>query len=176
MEQVKPCSRCKQVKPLSEFYPLKRSRDLVMSACKECWKERQRSINRLRAERPEIALPETVQCQTCKRELPASMFALNRTRARGCQSRCKDCHREQRYGLRPGEYDQRLDEQGGVCGICGDPPELGKQLEVDHSHDTNAVRGLLCGPCNRMLGAARDNAKTLLAAVEYLEGGGRSHG
>ena len=176
MEQSKQCKKREQVQPLSDFYPLKRNKTLAMAACKECWKEHQRNKNRLRAERPMIELPETVTCLTCKRDLPASMFALNRTRTRGCQSRCKDCHREQRYGLRPGEYDQRLTEQNGVCAICGNPPVPDKQLEVDHCHDTDTVRGLLCGPCNRMLGAARDNVKTLLAGVEYLEGGGLSHG
>lgn len=173
---MKPCSKCRRDLPLSEFYALKRHPTLKMSRCKECTKAHQRTVSRLRAEREIIVLPETVQCQTCKRELPASMFALNRTRARGCQSRCKDCHREQRYGLRPGEYDARLTDQNGTCAICHEPPVDGRQLEVDHCHDTNQVRGLLCGPCNRMLGAARDRVKTLLAAVDYLEGGGSRHG
>lgn len=173
---MKRCPHCELTKTLAEFYPLKRHPGLVMSWCIVCWKEKQQKISRLRAARETIELPESVVCQTCKRELPASMFALNRTRARGCQSRCKDCHREQRYGLRPGEYDARLTDQNGTCAICHEPPVDGRQLEVDHCHDTNQVRGLLCGPCNRMLGAARDRVKTLLAAVDYLEGGGSRHG
>ena len=169
---MKRCTRCGVTKSLDEFYHLKRAKDRHMSACIECWKAHVKSVNRLRAERPVVVLPETVECQTCHRVLPAQMFALNRTKARGCQSRCKDCHRERRYGLEPGEYDRRLAQQHGHCAICGQPPPQGKQLEVDHCHGLGHVRGLLCGPCNRMLGAARDSIATLEAAIEYLKGGG----
>ena len=169
---MKRCTKCGEEKPLDEFYRLKRARDRHMSACIECWKAYQKRKNQLRAARPTIVLPEAVRCQTCRRVLPADMFALNRTKTRGCQSRCKDCHRERRYGLRPNEYDERLLAQGGTCAICGQPPAEGKQLEVDHCHGAGRVRGLLCGPCNRMLGAARDNVATLEAAIEYLKGGG----
>lgn len=164
----KQCRTCKIVKLLSEFYPLKRHRTLTMSDCKECWKGRQRRINQNRAERDHIPLPESMVCFTCKHEKPIAAFARNRTRARGVQSRCRECHRDRRYGLRPGEYDDALARQNGVCAICTIPSEA--DLEVDHDHQTGAFRGLLCGPCNRMLGAARDCVKTLIAAAGYLEG------
>ena len=169
---MKKCQMCGVEKALDEFYRLKRAKDRHMSRCKVCWKARQRDINVRRAARPTVVLPETVLCLTCRRTLPAAMFALNRTRTRGCQSRCKDCHREKRYGLARGEYDLRLEAQSGLCAICEQPPVEGKQLEVDHCHGAGHVRGLLCGPCNRMLGAARDNVATLEAAIEYLKGGG----
>ena len=56
-------------------------------------------------------------------------------------------------------------EQGGVCAICGRPdPE-----HVDHSHETGAVRGILCFNCNGGLGQFRDSIDALLAAATYLE-------
>lgn len=165
------CTICKTDKPADEFYRRARGARL-MSRCKECWKQRQRDIGARRAERPTIELPAEIDCQTCHRILPVAMFALNNTKTRGVQSRCKDCHRDIRYKLEIGEYNRRLEEQGGVCAICKCEPPLNKQLEVDHCHLSDRVRGLLCGPCNRLLGAARDSVKTLLAAAEYLEGGG----
>ena len=36
-----------------------------------------------------------------------------------------------------------------VCEICGKPDDiLGRRLSVDHCHDTNTFRGLLCTKCN----------------------------
>jgi hypothetical protein len=166
------CHTCHTEKPASEFYLRARGARL-MSRCKDCWKARQRRVTALRNQRSELPTPpETLECLHCRRVLPRAAFAANRTTARGFQSRCRDCHREQRYGMSRGEYAQRLDDQRGVCAICGEPPSENRELEVDHCHEAGSVRGLLCGPCNRLLGAARDSAKTLLAAVEYLEGGG----
>lgn len=77
---------------------------------------------------------------------------------------------KRKYGITPEEYDERLAAQGGVCAICGEPPEdpRGYRMHVDHDHATGAVRGILCGSCNRGLGNFGDDIDRLLAAVEYL--------
>jgi hypothetical protein len=62
------------------------------------------------------------------------------------------------YGLTIKEYDRMLEEQKGVCAICGQPETFvtkhGKpcRLAVDHDHTTGKVRALLCGVCNKRLG------------------------
>jgi len=59
--------------------------------------------------------------------------------------------------------------QGYKCAICGiDARELQRELSVDHSHDTDEVRGLLCGHCNIGLGNFRDDVELLSKAIEYL--------
>lgn len=50
------------------------------------------------------------------------------------------------------------------CEICGEQ----QKLHLDHNHATKHFRGWLCGPCNRMLGMARDNLHVLAAAARYL--------
>ena len=67
------------------------------------------------------------------------------------------------------EYAELLERQGGVCAICRQPESVpGRSLAVDHDHATGAVRGLLCGRCNRALGYFRDDPALLAAAITYL--------
>lgn len=73
------------------------------------------------------------------------------------------------YGLAPGEYAEMYERQGGRCAICRRATGKVKRLAVDHSHRTGAVRGLLCGPCNQLLGHFRDSPSSLRRAAEYLE-------
>lgn len=59
-----------------------------------------------------------------------------------------------------------FNKQEGKCAICA--KESSRNLHVDHCHRLGTVRGLLCGPCNRMIGMAYENKGVLLAAVAYL--------
>lgn len=72
------------------------------------------------------------------------------------------------YKLSPAGYAELLEKQAGRCAICLRKPKKNKVLAVDHDHSTGRVRGLLCGHCNIMLGMARDDPRTLRAAVDYL--------
>lgn len=79
--------------------------------------------------------------------------------------------RQYLYGLTPERYVEMLEEQGGVCAICGTDEWPGKdnRPHVDHDHSTGRVRGILCSHCNHGLGKFRDDPKRLRAAAEYLE-------
>lgn len=79
-----------------------------------------------------------------------------------------------KYKISSEEYDDLLNQQAGVCAICGEPEtskmsngEI-KPLGVDHDHDTNIIRGLLCTKCNIGLGHFNDSPELLLAAINYL--------
>lgn len=78
-------------------------------------------------------------------------------------------HNLKRYGLTLAGYQEKFAAQGGRCAICGDKPEEGQRLHVDHSHSTGAVRDLLCRWCNYALGNAKDDPTRLLAMAAYLE-------
>ena len=43
-----------------------------------------------------------------------------------------------------------------------------KSSDIDHSHETGKVRGLLCHNCNMLLGHSKDNINTLENAIMYL--------
>lgn len=74
---------------------------------------------------------------------------------------------KQKYGLSVAEYDAMLAAQDGRCAICKCEP-TDRRLAVDHCHDTNKVRGLLCFTCNTGIGKFRHNKKLLQAAIDYL--------
>lgn len=87
---------------------------------------------------------------------------------------CRKCaknrnpFRQRLYGLSAAEYAELLDEQNGVCALCGrDSGE--RALSVDHDHKSRAIRGLLCSPCNTGLGVFHDDPQVLRRAIEYLE-------
>jgi hypothetical protein len=61
-----------------------------------------------------------------------------------------------------------LDAQGGGCAICGRLPRSDIALHVDHDHATGRIRGILCWPCNNLLGDVQDDPKRLYAAADYL--------
>jgi len=71
------------------------------------------------------------------------------------------------YNLTLKQYDEMLKAQGGVCAICGEDNGE-RNLVVDHNHETNKIRGLLCTKCNAALGLLGDDLPGLLAAASYL--------
>lgn len=74
------------------------------------------------------------------------------------------------YGVGLDAYNQKLNEQNGVCAICGGPDIVaGRSLSVDHDHVTGQVRGLLCGRCNKGIGLLQEDPEILLRAVDYLK-------
>jgi hypothetical protein len=73
-----------------------------------------------------------------------------------------------RYGITEDDYDVMFKEQDGLCAICKQP-STHKNLDVDHNHETNKVRGLLCNNCNRGLGHLQDSVLVLESAINYLK-------
>lgn len=80
----------------------------------------------------------------------------------------------QTFGITVAEFHAMRDAQGGVCAACGRPEKEKRsgrvrELAVDHCHRTGAIRGLLCGNCNRGIGKFEDNPELLRKAADYLE-------
>ena len=118
------------------------------------------------------------RCARCREELPLDKFYRQGTRRGGKGGYCKKCVSEYgkqewwrgwMYGLTREQFASMQLQQNGLCAICGRPPKENTILHVDHDHSSGAVRGLLCGPCNRMLGLSRDSTETLRNAIQYLE-------
>lgn len=77
-----------------------------------------------------------------------------------------------KYKISEQRYFEILKNQVGLCAICGSASPRRKGSEnfaVDHNHTTMEVRGLLCHPCNVMIGLAKDNIEVLETAIKYLK-------
>lgn len=129
--------------------------------------------------------PELIECRDCGAVVIVASLGPVPVR---CETCVHHIHRERglrkdplrhkkrvlkKYGLTVEQYDWVVEIQGGLCAICGKPPETGNgakygRLSVDHDHATGQVRGLLCHHCNLMLGNAGDDPYTLLRGVIYL--------
>ena len=83
--------------------------------------------------------------------------------------RAKDLHLQKKYGITLAEYTVMKEEREHKCDICGCHEDtLTKSLHVDHCHDTNEIRGLLCHACNTGIGSLKDDPILLQKAMEYL--------
>lgn len=85
-------------------------------------------------------------------------------------------HVHNTYGLTPEQYQALYEAQGGTCAICQKATGKTRKLSVDHDHTCcpgptscgNCVRGLLCRPCNDLLGRAGDSPAMFHRAIHYL--------
>lgn len=78
-----------------------------------------------------------------------------------------DTEFREKYGIGLHQYQTLLEEQRGVCYLCGGIDF--RNLAVDHCHNTGKVRRLLCSNCNTGLGKFKDNPDLLRKAAEYVE-------
>lgn len=151
--ETKYCGGCDDTKAVDEFHRDKAQRDGRATQCKTCvadrvakWQERN---------------PDRVR-QTKRRS--------HNSRKR----KHKASQMRSLYGIDIEVYEEMFERQGGKCAICLQPETIVRdgepmKLSVDHCHDTNEIRGLLCSNCNNGLGRFKDNPDLLRAAIVYLE-------
>lgn len=138
----KRCTECHEVKPLTDFYRRSLSADGYRPLCKPC------------------AGVRTAMWRTANPERAADNLRFASLR--------------RRYGLTREQFAALVDKQDGCCGICRS--NLSDKPCVDHDHACcsgekscgRCIRGLLCRPCNVLLGMAKDDVETLRAAMDYL--------
>ena len=83
-------------------------------------------------------------------------------------STCRVCKRYQMRVLSRLRRQLPPPVSGTPCDCCGRVC----RLQVDHDHQTGALRGLLCGSCNRGIGLLPgDSLEGVLLAAAYLSRG-----
>ncbi len=113
-------------------------------------------------------------CGTCDQIKSLDLFGSNRGRYDGKSEICKPCRnpkvRVKKFGITEKDLHRMMQQQMERCAICGVHSNLVHDgLAIDHCHESNKVRGLLCANCNRGLGLFKDNIYHLQKAIFYLE-------
>ena len=136
------CTKCGEVKPDTEFHREARnpSRNHKRSHCKSCDAEKNRKY---------ISNPEKRDRRNAKRV---------------------EWNRSVKAFFPPELFKERLEQQNGVCAICGDADAGGRgAFHADHDHKKETPRGVLCHRCNIALGHFKDSTEILQSAIDYLK-------
>lgn len=177
---MKQCSLCKETKRISEFSRHSGMKDGHQVWCKSCLGPRNKKWARDNSERKrELSRVWRAKNIDRVRELGRVRYVANRDkinatkRAWYAKSRAvvREINRRRnlrRYGLTESDYKRILAKQNGGCAICSAGPKK-RRLSVDHCHNSETVRGLLCDGCNFGIGLFNDSPDRLRAAAKYLE-------
>ena len=165
------CNKCETTKSLLDFYNNSRTYDGKQAYCKECQNHSKLEWSRLHSGKVE----EITRRFRDKDRVAYNAYHRNWKRQRRADGKLPI---DKRYRIRKvcdltiEQEDRILNWSGGNCPVCGvymkERGAGGDKANIDHDHITNKFRDLICGSCNWMLGAAKDNETTLLNAVEYL--------
>lgn len=167
--ELKPCSKCGQLKPLNEFYKASGTKDGHRGECIACakvirreWYDANRDKAFESARRWNERNPERVAAYREEyRNRPERKRAM------------RDLYYRRTFGITADDVDALIEKQGGVCTICGRTPERLASWHVDHCHETGVVRGILCIDCNQGIGKFHEDPERLRAAADYLESASR---
>ncbi len=186
------CSLCDEMKPIEQFWrhngKAGRRRDGRNTQCLDCARS-SRTRYEMLPDSDERISSGVRKCNLCHEERPLAAFGRTQFSPMGRQYRCYECIKESKRtgprapgllardyqrlyyrGVTPDQFRALFDAQQGRCGICAAELDfLGKDTCLDHDHDTDVVRGILCGRCNRGIGHMRDSIALLEAAIAYLQ-------
>lgn len=142
---------CKQnnPQPLENFSFRSKKRNTLESWCKKCVNEKN-LIPKHKEKRKEYS--DKLQNKINKKRYEKSR------------------HLMMNYGIDLNEYNKMRVLQNHVCKICGiDELSAGKYgLVVDHNHDNNQVRSLLCVSCNVVVGVLEGRKEIVKKAIDYI--------
>jgi hypothetical protein len=196
------CIKCGLSKPLTAFYANHSAKGGVMGRCKSCRLAQTRQWEKDNPERAKANQARATARYNEKNKSNEEFHQRRRARRREyynspegtaarenwkatrkdrmlflwCRGRCKN------HGITVERYEELLQAQNGVCGICHQPEERkgakgGRwSLGIDHDHRccpgrfgcARCVRGLLCAKCNQAIALFSEDVKIFESAVDYL--------
>jgi hypothetical protein len=158
---MKKCNTCGEWKDEEEFHNQKNSKDGKSNICKICRRKKNREYSKSYRERH----PKEYDSEYWHDYRQKNKERLKEQRAPK-KEEFRWYHIGRKYGITKGEYDKLYVDQNGCCAICGKWFDI---LVIDHDHEKNMVRGLLCKNCNPGIGHFFDNINILEKAIKYIK-------
>ena len=145
------CNDCKKLLNRQNYERHKASKKEVMNdrSRKYYWDNRKSELDRCKIYRSE------------NKHVSRDYYLKNK-------ERLKNLSIIKKYGISLEDKQKMLEEQNFKCMISGTRISF-DDCHIDHCHETNKVRGLLCYNCNTGLGKFRDNPKILIEAANYIK-------
>jgi len=157
------CYQCKREGPEEEF--VKKSNTTSSRVCKACQRKRSKEDYWKNPKKVNAAHREYYRTHTT--QVRAAQAAYEKT-AKGHFTKRK-AHLKRSFGITPADYLSMLIDHDGECQICRQPHTPSNLLCVDHDHETDQVRGLLCDHCNSALGFVEEDKQILSAMAAYID-------
>jgi hypothetical protein len=126
---------------LNNFTKNNRKKDGLSTECKECQKEYRETH------------------KDGKKEYQKQYHIVNNEKRRN-----NDYIR--RYGISYNQKEIMAEKQSNLCAICFKYFSI-NDLCVDHNHETNQIRELLCKKCNQAFGMLNEDIQTIENMIKY---------
>jgi len=84
----------------------------------------------------------------------------------------RNTHLKRKFKITLDQYEAILISQNNCCAVCHkDRSEFDRAFAVDHNHNTNEIRGLLCFYCNFKLVANQTDGSLYRRVADYIDSG-----
>ena len=142
-QAMKQCFKCRQVKPFTEFYKDKYTKDGYYPSCKEHKRPSQDKAVKAAYDKQ---YRKTLGLKKAANQFKVTVEFLENL-LKSQNNLCAICNKPETSKHANG---------------------ANMRLSVDHCHKTGKVRGFLCTFCNKALGLFKNDPKSLLNAHTYL--------
>jgi hypothetical protein len=169
---MKKCTKCKKLKELTEFSKHPSYKDGRRSHCKSCnnkYAKELRQTNDKFKESQKTKTKNWIKKNINYVRMKGREYNKNPNNKKRIALNKRKSMLMRKYGLTLSKFNEIWKSQGCKCAICGRSKHMKdkkRNFHVDHDHETNVVRGILCSWCNLWVGWLVDD-KRLETVIEY---------
>lgn len=179
----KKCTKCKEIKLVSEFTKRKTALDGLDCWCRKCKRIKDAAYRKTEQYKISYEKRKKSGQELAKTHRYRKTEKGKKALRRGKEKRAKfwktpegkrlakEQHLQRQYGISLDRHYQLWVNQKGRCDLCGKPVSY-KKVHTDHNHISNMLRGLTCHQCNCLLGFAfvdEFGVEILNKAIEYVQ-------